>query len=133
MIPSEHIYDTILSQLTLNFPVFIGPSPGLNTSHTSIFDSGSDANPKWLRDRYSFQIFGNYEREDYAKGYNDMNAIRDALLGRDNQVTTDGVWSNFILVNGPSFIGVSDSMSQFSMNFQATFDADSGTHRDVIA
>jgi len=132
MIPSEHIYDTVLSSLTLNFPVFIGPSPGLNTSHTSIYDSGSGANPKWLRDRYSFQIYGRYERQDYAKGYADMNAIRDALLGKDNQVTSEGVWSNFILVNGPSFIGMSESMSQFSMNFQATFDADSGTHRQRI-
>src|SRR5690554_1984103 len=96
MIPSEYIYDTIISPLTLNHPVFIGPSPGLNTSHTSIIDTGSDANPKWLRDRYRFQIFGRYEKNSYATGYSDMHTIREAFIGLDPDTTLNGIWCQFI-------------------------------------
>ena len=132
MIPSEYVYDNIISGVTLNFPIYLGPMLGLTTSHTSIIDTGSSANPKWLRDRYTIQIFGRYEKDKYAQGYNDMATIRDAILGKDPETVAEGIWCQFLLLNGPSFIGVSESMHQFSMNFQMTFDADSGTHRQPI-
>lgn len=132
MIPSEYIYDNIITPLTLNHPVFIGPSPGLNTSHTCIIDTGAESNPKWLRDRYRFQVFGKYEAGDYASGYSDMQNIREAFLGLAPNTTSEGIWCQFILINGPSFIGVSESMHQFSMNLQATFDANSGVNRTPI-
>lgn len=133
MIPSDYIYDYVINDLDLYFPVYIGPSNERLDSHTAIIDTNSNMNPRWLRDTYNIQIFGYYQRADYARGYEDMSDIRDAIVGKPPEEVDGDVWLRFLLVNGPSFIGVdSNGRNMFSMNFEITKDPSQGQWRDAI-
>lgn len=140
MIASEFVYDNIISTMTLNFPVFIGASahsgdnPNFPTSYISIMDIGGTSNPAYLRDTYTIDFIGRFEKDKYEDGLLAMYAIRDQLLGHPNIVDTDGnIWCRFLLTHAPQFSNVDGAgRNVITMIFEVTVDSLNGVHRTSI-
>lgn len=135
MIASEFIYDQVISGLTLAAPVYLGPSASPETSYISMMDVGNVANPAYLRDTYTVDFIGRYEKLDYQDAFSDFQIIKDSLLGRGNIVDVDGNdWCRFIMTRGPQFVG-SDELgrSVITMIFEFVVDkAPDGSFRQSI-
>lgn len=134
MIASEFIYDNIITGLTLNTPVYIGPSVDIETSYISVLDVGNQADPKYLRDVYTIDFVCRFRKHDYELGMNDMKTIKDGILGHPNIVDSDGnIWCRFLMSRGPRFVTTDDyGRSVFTMLFEVTVDSLNGVYRETI-
>lgn len=133
LVPSEYVVRELIKPLSLSFPTYIGPTPGIEDSHLSVIDTFNESNPKWLRDTYRVQIFSSFQPDEYKVGYETMLQIRDAILGLPERQETDIDWIRFVLQNGPSFVGVDDrGKLKFSMNFEITAEPKSGDNRKPL-
>lgn len=109
MIPSEFIYDNIIVDLDLSCPVYLGPSAAPNSSYITLLDIGNAANPAYLRDVYTVDFIGRYEKSEYALGWSDFQTIKNALLGHPNIIDEDGNdWCRFIMTRGPQYVNTDE-------------------------
>lgn len=134
MIASDFFYDYIVSSLTLNFPVFSSAGVETNESHAYMLDVGGVSNPRFLRDMYVVKLYGLYNRSDYELGMEDLNTLKDNILGHPNITDTDGNdWCLFLLRQPPFFLSIDDiGRYVYTMEFEVTKDSASGVHRIPI-
>jgi len=140
MIASEFVYDNIISGLTLDFPIFLGAAAHsgdnqyLPDNYITIMDIGGSSNPAYLRDVYTIDFIGRFEKKNYESGLLQMYAIRDSILGHPNIIDGDGnVWCQFLLTRAPQFTNIDGAgKTVITMLFEMTVDSTSGVYRRPI-
>jgi len=140
MIASEFIYDNIITGLTLSYPVYLGAAAhsgtndNLPTSYITLMDIGGSSNPAYLRDVYTVDFIGRFEKAEYEQGLLTMYALRDGILGHPNIVDGSGnIWCQFLLTRAPQFTNIDgNGKTVITMIFEVTVDSSSGTYRQSI-
>lgn len=134
MIASMFIKNNIVDNLALNFPVYLGAGIESRDTYFYTLDVGGNSNPAYLRDTYVVKYYGVFNDLDVEAGSEDMNKIKENVLGHPNIVDADdNVWCLFLLRQAPLFIGKDDvGRLMWTMEFEVTKDGQTGVHRRPI-